>query len=613
MSISTDVEQESHDAYLYNSAVQSLSWRNVTVSVKDKSSKKLLTILDNAAGDVQAGEICALMGPSGCGKTTLLNVLAHRPTTASSVESNILVNDSRMSRSKMGRLSSFVEQEDVLIGSLTVQETLDFSSSLASASLTRQERRRRVDALLTSFGLIERADTLVGTPLRKGISGGQKSRVSVASQLITSPKILFLDEPTTGLDSSASWELVNYLKSVARRNRLIIVFSIHQPSTITFRLFDKLMLLSQGQTFYFGRSDRALPYFESLGVSAPGPVNPAEFLVELVNIDYAQDKAEAEARLGELRRAWTQARETETPLDAESITAPSSIAKLEVEVEDGKPGMLRLSRILLHRSLIKSYRDPMAYAVRVAMYIGLGILVGTIWLRLEPTQASIPPLTKAIFFGSSFVSIMAVAYVPAYLEDRFMYSKEHRNGLYGATELIVSNFFIGLPYLLFISIVTSAILYWLCNLRPTALAFVTWVMWLYLDLLAAESAVVLTASLFPSFVFTLAIVAFANGIWMSVSHFMVPPGNLNAFYKYAFYYWDYLEYVFRGMMVNEFKGRSFACAAHQQCASGSSLTGQAVLDEYGFGESDLRKDVSIVVAIIVGFRLLAWAVLKASK
>lgn len=470
-----------------------------------------------------------------------------------------------------------------------------------------------MDTLLSTFGLIERADTLVGTPLRKGISGGQKRRVSVASQLITSPKILFLDEPTTGLDSSASWELINHLKSVARRNRLVIVFSIHQPSTVIFELFDKLMLLSNGQTFYFGPSNRAVPYFESLGISVPGLVNPAEFLVDLINVDFAQDKAAAEARLNELRRAWTSASQIGSPPDTDSVSAPSSITKLELEVKNEKPSMLRLSRILLHRSLIKSYRDPMAYGIRVIMYIGLGVLLGTIWLRLEPTQASVPPLTKAIFFGASFISILSVAYVPAYLEDRFMYSKEYRNGLYGATELVVSNFLIGLPYLLLISIVTSAVLYWLCNFRPTALAFFTWVMWIYLDLLAAESVVVLVASLFPNFVFALAIVAFSNAMWMGVSHFMVPPDSLNAFYKYVFYYWDYLEYIFRGLMVNEFQDRTLACGGHQQCSSDSSTAGQAVLDELGYGKSDLRKNVGIVVAIIVGFRLASWAILTMRK
>src|SRR5262245_56823182 len=137
------------------------------------------------------------------------------------------------------------------------------------------------------------------------------------------------------------------------------------------------------------------------------------------------------------------------------------------------------------------------------------------------------------------MSFMAVAYVPAFLEDRQQYVKEHHNGLYGAAELIVSNFFIGLPYLFSISVMFLAISYWLSNFRPTAEAFLTWVMWVFFDLLAAEGLVVFFSSLFPSFVISLALVAFANGLWMSVNGFMVTPPILNSFYKYVFHYWDY--------------------------------------------------------------------------
>lgn len=163
------------------------------------------------------------MGPSGCGKTTLLHYLASRPAAAATVSTSgeVLVNGERPSAAAFRDMTCFVEQEDALIGALTVRETLHFSSRLSnggrSGSMSKKERLLRINALLDAFGLTEQADTLVGTPIRKGISGGQKRRLGVASQLITGPKILFLDEPTSGLDSAASWEVINYLKGVAMR------------------------------------------------------------------------------------------------------------------------------------------------------------------------------------------------------------------------------------------------------------------------------------------------------------------------------------------------------------------------------------------------------------
>ena len=164
----------------------------------------------------------ALMGPSGSGKTTLLNVLANRQATASAkTQGSVLINDGIMPDKVFKQISSFVEQEDALIGSLTVRETLDFAARLALPnSVNSADRNSRVDALIESFGLQGQRDSLIGTPIRKGISGGQKRRLSVASQLITAPKIIILDEPTSGLDSTASYEVIRLLKDYARKHNV---------------------------------------------------------------------------------------------------------------------------------------------------------------------------------------------------------------------------------------------------------------------------------------------------------------------------------------------------------------------------------------------------------
>ncbi|TDZ71817.1 ABC transporter G family member 11 [Colletotrichum trifolii] len=610
------------DAHLLNTTVHNISWEGIEVTVKDRETKKPKNLVDGVDGIVEAGEICALMGPSGCGKTTLLNVLANRATNASSVSGSVLVNGMRSSRSAFRRASCFVEQEDALIGALTVRETLLFTSRLSSSAgaLPRKTRSARVDALLAAFGLQEQADAIIGTPIRKGISGGQKRRVGVASQLITSPKILFLDEPTSGLDSAASFEVISYLKLVAKRSNLIVVASIHQPSTSTFNLFDKLLLLSGGKTHYFGRVRDVAPYYESIGMPVPLQVNPAEHLLELVNVDFARDGSHVAGRLEGLQRSWGEsaaARDLRTSIaDAQQKGTSSVSGEEEAEEEEERPGMASLVITLLHRSFIKSYRDVVAYGIRFAMYTGLAIMMGTVWVRLSTSQESIIPLTNAIFFGGAFMSFMAVAYVPAFLEDRFQYVKEHHNGLYGATALLVSNFFIGLPYLFLIALVFSAISYWLSNFRPTAAAFLTWVLWLFLDLLAAESLVVLFTSLFPSFVVSLALVAFANGLWMSVNGFMVSPTILNAFYKFVFHYWDYQKYVFEGMMHNEFAARVYDCGEDCRCMYRTPLekeckiAGQGVLDTYGYTEDHFGRNVGIMIAIIAGYRLAAWIVLK---
>ncbi|KAL2863413.1 putative ABC transporter [Aspergillus lucknowensis] len=611
-----DLERNEGHQFLLNHSVQSFSWSDLTVTVKDRRTKQPRNLIENINGGAQQGELVALMGPSGCGKTTLLNVLARRAASSGAKSSgHCYVNGGEINNDTFGRVTSYVEQEDALIGSLTVLETLKFAADLSLPRLvTKPERAERIRTLLEAFGIQHQASTLVGTPIRKGISGGQKRRVSVASQLITCPKILFLDEPTSGLDSTASYEVISYVKKLARANKLIIIASIHQPSTATFQLFDKLLLLSGGKSCYFGPVAEVPTYFRNIGYPVPSQTNPAEFILDMVSSDFIADNTAAQDDVAKIQSAWTQSPEN-SRLTQQSVELAEKGSRKVMVVEASHPGLLSITSSLLHRLFIKSYRDVVAYGIRIVMYLGLAIMAGTVWLRLKTEQEYIQPFINAIFFGSAFMSFMAVAYVPAFLEDRATFTKERANGLYGALPFIISNFIIGLPFLFLISILFSIVSYWLSNFRPTAPAFFTWVMWVFLDLVAAESLVVFVTSIFPNFVIALALVAFANGLWMSVGGFLVSPTILNPFWKYVFHYIDYQAYVFQGMMVNEFSGRIYTCGPGCNCmyqtdlAHQCQIRGTGVLEAYGYATGRTGKWVGILVGIIAVYRLFGYVAL----
>lgn len=618
--ISDDIESN-HKALkaLKNTEVTSFTWKSITVTVKDHATKEPKLLLDNVDGAVRPGELVALMGPSGSGKTTLLNALARRVAAANAkVDGSVLVNGKTISTQEFRRISSYVEQEDALIGSLTVRETISFAAQLSlSRRIPKKQKQQRVADIIDSFGLRNQADTIIGTPIRKGISGGQKRRVSVASQLMSNPRVLFLDEPTSGLDSAASFEVINFLKKIARENNLLVIASIHQPSTTTFNLFDKLLLLSSGKTVYHGPVSEVNSYFASIGHPVPSYTNPAEFILDLVNMDFSMDVESNEKARNAITQAW---KDSPMSSDLENQLHHVSTVDLGAHEDIRKPGFFSQTLTLLHRLWIKSYRDVLAYGVRIAMYMGLAIMMGTVWLRLKERQDHIQPFINAIFFGSAFMSFMAVAYVPAFLEDYFTFHKERANGLYGATSFLVSNFIVGIPYLFIISVLFSLVSYWLSNFRPTAVAFFWWIMWLFLDLLAAESLVVLISVLLPNFVLSLAVTAFANGLWMSVGGFLVSDKILNVFWKYVFSYIDYQSYVFKGMMYNEFHYRTYQCSNptppchcsyESPLADQCKIPGQAVLSAYGYSSKDKRGQwIGILLGITLGMRLLAWVVLK---
>jgi ABC-type multidrug transport system ATPase subunit len=543
-----DVEAQAGLArHLTNNTIQSFSWGELNVTVKDRNTKQPISILTSSYGYVAAGQVLTLMGPSGSGKTTLLNALANRVAANSTqVVGDILVNGRRATRADLRQISSYVEQEDALIGSLTVRETMDFAARLSLGnSLSSIERRERIDSLVAAFGLQQQANTIIGTPLQKGISGGQKRRVGVASQLVTSPSILFLDEPTSGLDSAASREVISYISEVAKLHGIIVIASIHQPSSSTFALFDQFLLLSGGKTCFQGPTSETQAYFERIGRPIPRHYNPAEYLLDHVNTDFAKDRAHANQQLQQIHDAWQSSEENKRMIERTTVQSPNE----KHDTPRAKTtSSSRAALILLHRNWIKAYRDLLTYGTRIAMYLGLAILMGTVWLRLPYEQTSIQPFINAIFFGGAFMSFMAVAYVPPMIEDLQTFRKERANGLYGPLSFTIANFLIGLPFLFLIALLFSIVTYWLSNFRSSAGGFFWYLLWLFLDLLAAEGLVVLVTSVAPIFVVALAVTAFANGLWMSVGGFLVDLSTLNVFWKYVFHYIDYQAYVFQGMM-----------------------------------------------------------------
>lgn len=190
-------------------------------------------------------------GPSGSGKTTLLDVLAGRKTTGKQ-EGAVLYGGVQPSGPFLRRYTGYVEQFDTLLGNLTVRENLQYTAELkARVSLPLADKVARVERSLRQLGLETCQNVLVGTPAKRGVSGGQLKRTNIGLALVTSPLVLFLDEPTTGLDSYTSQEVMDTVAELARTG-ITVCATIHSPTPHVFRLFDRLFVILQGRTAYFG-------------------------------------------------------------------------------------------------------------------------------------------------------------------------------------------------------------------------------------------------------------------------------------------------------------------------------------------------------------------------
>ena len=240
-------------------------------------------VLTGVTGVAHPGELMAMLGPSGSGKTTLLTALGGR--LAGKVSGSITYNgrpDSSAVRRKIG----FVSQDDVLYPHLTVQETLTYAAMLRlPKSITKEEKLQLADMIVVELGLTRCRNSPVGGGMAifRGISGGERKRVSIGLEMLVNPSLLLLDEPTSGLDSTTAQLIVSVLRGLARGGRTVVT-TIHQPSSRLYRMFDKVVVLSDGYPIYSGHAGRVMEYLESIGyVPAFSSVNPADFLLDLAN------------------------------------------------------------------------------------------------------------------------------------------------------------------------------------------------------------------------------------------------------------------------------------------------------------------------------------------
>lgn len=209
----------------------------------------------------ESGRMVGIMGASGAGKTTLLSVLNG---TNLPYDGEVLINGTSIHKEpeKIKGLIGFVSQDDLLIEELTVFNNLYYNAKLCFGNLSEEEIIQRVDNVLKNLGLYEIRNMKVGSPLNKKISGGQRKRLNISLELIREPAILFLDEPTSGLSSRDSENILDLLKELARKGKLLFVV-IHQPSSDIFKMFDKLIILDTGgYLIYNGNPIDSIEYFK---------------------------------------------------------------------------------------------------------------------------------------------------------------------------------------------------------------------------------------------------------------------------------------------------------------------------------------------------------------
>lgn len=390
---------------------------------REASTPSTKTILNGVSGSAAPGQVLALMGPSGSGKTSLLNSLSGRTTYESGVLS---INGTPLTAQAKKRLLTkiaYVKQADIFFSHLSVRDQLTYTAMLRlPQAWPTTQKLEEVEKILEMLRLTHVAESPIHL-----LSGGEKKRTNIGTELLTDPSVLLLDEPTSGLDSTSAVALLQMLQNLAKQHQKTVITSIHQPSSKVFFAFDKLMLLANGNVVYFGTPRHSLEYLRQNNMACPDGYNAADHWMDLLvnqnNSSSASTKQPGGSSLNNTTLTFNSSSDLEEDQkpsnillidawDNESIAVQvdedakqheeQQTARMAAQQEgtigehskkEKKFSKYNTSwgmqyRILVHRAL-KNSRSAIFTPINLVKSAALGIMVGLLYFQMPYTEASV--------------------------------------------------------------------------------------------------------------------------------------------------------------------------------------------------------------------------------
>lgn len=593
----------------------SLMFHEVGYEVPVHCRRKTKVILTSCSGIMRPG-LNALMGPTGSGKTTLLDVLADRKGKKG--PSGIIVVNGQKRPKNFNCVSGYVVQDDLMMGLLSVKENLEFSAALRlPSSTTRQQRKERVIKVIEELGLTSCANTKVGSELFRGISGGERKRTGIGMELIIEPQVLFLDEPTTGLDAHTAVSVIKLLKKLSEtQEKRVIILSIHQPRYSIFSLFNSLTLLSRGQMIYHGPTQHILPYFETLGFTCGEHENPADFILDvLTTCEKSASKAVAVAMdTGPSTQLITADNDDDDVMiygktvnmadsylqtDMYHLTQ-QQLQEIQQRLNDnmnngkGRAAYARnifwQSLVVTHRSLVSLFRHPMSLSFQVIIMIVFALIAGTVYFDLRGKEVSQKSLENVIRdrVGAFFFMIMSQVFsnmsaVDLFIQRKALFIHENASGYYRVSVFFFSQVITDLiakriiPVLLF-----SIITYFMIGFQLEVDKFFIYLLTLFMVSTTAASVtyafssvarVTAVATLLSALTFVLSMLF--GGFFISLSSLPVWLSWLK--------YLSLFRYGTEALAINELRGQQyFARNSSSPCIRGMCINGTNALEGLGY-------------------------------
>ncbi|KAK6146884.1 hypothetical protein DH2020_017796 [Rehmannia glutinosa] len=497
------------------------------IDFRGLKKEKPINILKSVSFSARSSEILAIVGPSGTGKSSLLRIVSGRIRDKDFDPKCIKLNDNAItSQAQMRRICGFVAQEDILFPLLTVKETLMFSAKFRLKEASSEARDVRVNGLMQELGLMHVANSYVGDEENRGISGGERKRVSIGVDVINDPRFFSWAEPTSGLDSSSALQVIELLSSMARAKQRTIVLSIHQPSYRILQSIPNFLILSHGSVVHNGSLESLELAIAQQGFKIPPQLNPLEFSMEIIST------------LGEFWKI-----------------------------------IYRTKQLLLARTM-------------QALVGGFGL--ASVYVKIRKDEGGVTERLGLFAFSLSFLLSSTVEALPIYLQERHVLMKEASRGSYRISSYLIANTIIFFPFLFIVAILFSVPLYWIVGLNPSAsaFAFFTFVVWLIV--LMASSLVLFLSVISPDFISGNSLICTVLGAFFLFSGYFIPRELIPKYWLFM-YYVSLYRYPLDCLVINEYWSERDECFSRRvgDNLSECLLTGRDVLKNRGL-EKDMR-------------------------
>ncbi|KAJ1822352.1 ATP-binding cassette transporter snq2 [Coemansia sp. RSA 2599] len=583
-------------------------WKMLKTSYKGFGLFQLLSgmgnkrrILGGISGEVKEGEMLLVLGRPGSGCSTLLRVLGNHRKTYTKITGSVSyggLTPDEVRKHYRGEVA-YNQEDDMHYPTLTVRKTLDFAITCKTPSKQVLDdasayHRDMLDMLLDIYGLSGCADTIVGNAFLRGVSGGERKRVSIAEQVASGASVEVWDGSTRGLDSSSALDYVRSLRINADVLQKSIVATIYQASESIYRLFDKVMVIDEGRQLYFGRADRAVAYFERIGIAKPPRQTTSDFLTGLTRLNERrvrpgwEDRAPSTAE--EFEKIWVASpeyRSMREQVDAfeQQLQRDGRSQELREFVNRTKMGTdkLRLRRkspytttflFQLQHLLVREWEIFVGNRAEIVFKffynVAFAIIVGTLFIRLPRDTSSYFTRGGVLFFALLFNSLTSLAEIPRAVTGRQVVYKHKALALYHPAALSLAQTAVDMPFMLVQILVFGSILYWATFLQRTGGHFLAFLLFLFMGCLCLTAFFRLIGNISPNVDVGHTISGICLLFLILYVGYLIPPGHMHHYFKWI-YWTNPLAYGFKALASNEYRDIRFPCAANSLVPRGEGI------------------------------------------